>query len=61
MSRVNENHIYKLKNEEGESKEGISEIIGIIERYYCKLSKKEQTSPGAQDRLLRNINLKLSE
>ena len=60
-TRVNENNIYELKNEEGELKEGISEIIGIIERYYRKLFKKEQTSPSAQERLLRNINMKLSE
>ena len=60
-TRVNENNIYELKNEEGELKEGISEIIGIIKRYYRKLFKKEQTSPSAQERLLRNINVKLSE
>ena len=53
--------MYELKNEAGELKEGISEIIDIIETYYLKLYKKEQISPSAQDRLLRNIKVKLSE
>ena len=56
-TRVNENNVYELKNEAGELKEGISEIIDIIETYYLKLYKKEQISPSAQDRLLRNIHV----
>ena len=42
-------------------KEGIREITDIIETYYRKLFKKEETSPSAQERLLWNINIKLSE
>ena len=60
-TRVNENNIQELKNEAGELKRRISEIIDIIETYYLKLYKKEQTSLSAQDRILRNINVKLSE
>ena len=60
-TRVNENNVYELKNEAGELKEGIREITDIIETYYRKLFKKEETSPSAQERLLRNINIKLSE
>ena len=53
--------MYELKGEAGELKEGISEIIDITKTYHLKLYKKEQTSPSAQDRLLRNINVKLSK
>ena len=44
-----------------ENLEGIREITDITESYYRKLSKKEETSPSAQERLLRNINIKLSK
>ena len=42
-------------------KEGISKIIDSIERYYHKQFKKEHTSPNPQERLFRNINVKLRE
>ena len=61
-ARVSENNIYSLRaDEKSPLREDTEGLLEIIEEFYDKLYTKEPTCKKAQDRLLGNITVKLTD